>query len=109
MHHLGVLGICKHGLPATHVGTYPRRCAPLEENQSFGLSWEPFAAWRHYIEKAIALLNVCARLRENEAGKRQDWSLIFDSYGPVVACDRIVRFDSDSGSVRVDLPPPIDG
>lgn len=108
---LGVLGLCGHGLPMTHLGTLPRRCTELGKVPEVGLNadafgdeyWEPFAAWRHYVAQAVALLKVCASLRREKQATENDWSLIFDRFGPVVAWNRPVSFDK-TGAVTVEEP-----
>jgi hypothetical protein len=82
----GMLGLCAHGLPATHDKTTlpeslarPGRSitfdAGLGENRcmiSF-LGREPIATWRYWARQARALLVVCARLAAGQPGGDAEW------------------------------------
>lgn len=66
----GVLGLCKHGAPASHapprVDSKGRRdlgCEPLGWNGSGAR--EPIALWRLYARRAAVLLRIAQRLRED--------------------------------------------
>jgi hypothetical protein len=78
----GVLGICKHQLPATHnpepvpfLSGPMTACRPLGWRE--GAPWEPLTAWRRYAAQMRALLNIGARLREGQRGRLEDWGVLY--------------------------------
>lgn len=88
----GVLGICEHGLPATHnpppipapQGAIHAWCTHLgrySEESYLGEcdGWEPIAAWRHFASQFRALLNLAGELHRGEPGKAEDWQLAYGS------------------------------
>jgi hypothetical protein len=102
----GVLGICRHGLPASH-NPPP---VPLPIPMPFAeLPWcypvgywkgapsEPLDAWRTYSKKFGAILNIAAQIQEGRGGKPGDWDTLHSpalgvplrpSAGKTVAVDR---------------------
>jgi hypothetical protein len=91
----GVLRLCKHGLPATHSHSpngsvffgedtsyvferypycRPLGAKPLDDNSGF----EPVAGWIYYARMAKALVNVVAKLNNDELGDSSDWSTLYE-------------------------------
>ena len=71
----GVLGICQHGIPASH-GT---RCGSLYSYEDESLAptfWEPLEAWRRYAAQADAILRVAADLRAGRTSPQALWEPI---------------------------------
>jgi hypothetical protein len=73
----GVLGICEHGLPATHnyrTSSDPpgTGCRPAHD----GTFWEPVEAWRDLAQQARALLGLAAALRQGQLGTTADWNRV---------------------------------
>ena len=75
--HDGVLMICEHELPATHLPTkmfnkemgcrplgYPTKC------------WEPLERWWHFAREARSMLQIANQLRRGFNGSRADWERI---------------------------------
>jgi hypothetical protein len=96
----GPLGICKHGWPSTHDNG---SCAPLRAPERYwehhteqtawsavfwsgpgeipmnewqGTYWEPLVAWRFYVRKFAAALNIANFLRKERPGRHEDWAEI---------------------------------
>lgn len=113
----GVLGICKHDLPYTHIPPplveTPIKfwCVPRENKN--GEYWESVKAWRYYARHALAMVRIAANLHRNRPGEIEDWNTIggFDAdsddwvRGVSVNNDRIflatqVSFWLEIGNVR---------
>lgn len=81
----GVLGLCSHGLPASHsfpsfvskVEDLPYICAPVPAKQRRGYSEEPLEKWHAFSKQAYGLLNIAARLHKNELVEPKDWEFVF--------------------------------
>ena len=108
----GVLGICRHGLPASHnpepsdihpvlwphlISSWclPQRWVgqqPEEPLIGSGFSeperwmyWEPIEAWRRFAADARAILNFAAELHNDRCGREVDWDTMFESLRPASA------------------------
>jgi hypothetical protein len=88
----GVLGICMHGLPASHSGgreldlgwfgwekpDWPvGGCWPVTRSDLTTV--EPFAAWRRLGERLGALCSIATSLQNDGLGRLDDWQKV---YGP---------------------------
>jgi hypothetical protein len=80
----GVLGICKHGLPASH-NHYPfgvqegvRGCTPLKSDRGEFWHRDPIDGWRDISRKLKAALDIGAQLNQENPGTEDDWSVIVD-------------------------------
>ena len=91
----GVLGICKHGLPATHrpavrpgvtwllssYGCSPRfvkRPADHYPRSSRERKlWEPLGAWRRFTAEAGALLRLVEALQSRRSTDASDWQTLY--------------------------------
>jgi len=72
----GVLGICEHGLPASH--NPPGQCYPLGWD---GLgACEPVDRWLHFAGQARAMVAIAAHLRQDKPGTADDWRAVFAAY-----------------------------
>ncbi len=91
----GLLRLCKHGLPATHshspygsvyfgedsayvLERYPY-CRPLgtsalDDNQGY----EPISDWRQISRMAKALIDIVAKLNQDELGREDDWNVLYE-------------------------------
>jgi len=83
----GVLGICEHGLPATHnpppleprgTGIAATWCYPLGWRKS--LCWEPLDRWFHFAGQARAMIAIAANLRQDKPGLANDWLAVFAAH-----------------------------
>jgi len=70
-----VLGLCEHGLPATHqfgltapVGAAPIECQPTGR--------ETVEQWQAYARGVRALLNIASKVRRGELGRGEDWLVL---------------------------------
>jgi hypothetical protein len=77
----GVLGICKHGLPASHnpyllaqIRSDPF-CEPFKLGSRYA---EPLVYWQHYSAQARSLLRIAARLHLGKSGLKKDWDRVFE-------------------------------
>jgi len=91
----GILRICKHGLPATHSNS-PYGSVYFGEDSSFVLNrypychalgatppgddkgHEPVSAWQFFARHAWALLNVIAKLNQDEEGRASEWEILYE-------------------------------
>jgi hypothetical protein len=74
----GTLGLCAHGLPATHIGQgaawspfrigWQPRCDLRLDTEG-----EPIECWLLWANRARALLGIAAELRNNRRGAVEDW------------------------------------
>jgi hypothetical protein len=75
--HYGVLMICEHELPATHLPTKmfnkEMGCRPLGYPTN---CWEPLEQWRHFAREARSMLQIANQLRRGFNGNRADWERI---------------------------------
>lgn len=73
----GVLGICRHGQPATHVphAREDEPCEPVGRRLSDGEFEvrEPLAAWRSLAGRTRALVEIAEWLQEGRLGTPKDW------------------------------------
>ncbi len=75
----GPIGFCKHGLPASHMsrwgpdGTGRATCREFGGPDGY---WEPLKSWRLTSRRALALLNIGARLSTGEPGAEEDWRVL---------------------------------
>lgn len=85
----GVLGICKHGLPASHnppPQPHPSggRCAPsgwTERSASKGYAmWDPIDRWLHFARLARTLLDLGAALHGGKPGPLDLWEEAYEDY-----------------------------
>lgn len=88
----GPLGICAdHDLPTshnprpTHLGGYQGIAYWCETRGYHGRNtetgydaWEPIAAWHLFARQAQAILDVAARLHEEELPRIEDWEVIYE-------------------------------
>jgi transposase len=100
----GVLRLCNHWRPATHALGTAKPCFPLGADAEANYGREPTWPWRFYARQAVALLNVCARLRDGRAALEADWSWIYDRSGPIMAPYRRLEQDPATGEARVSAP-----
>ena len=100
----GVLLLCRHWRPWTHSLGSVDPCRPLGADADENLGWEPIWAWRFYARQAVALLNVCARLRDGRSAPDDDWSVIYDRNGPIMAPYRCLEQGPETGEARVSGP-----
>lgn len=96
----GPLGICQHGWLSTHSNC---SCEPLSSPGRYwegrseqiawhsdywtepgdipfselrGKYWEPLVAWRFYVRKFAAVLNIAYWLRKGKSGRWEDWARV---------------------------------
>lgn len=85
----GVLGICRHGLPAGHNSPLDRTCVhtvpagrrkgcyvPTRREKGKSFLWEPLSAWRALSHEALILANIADGLVRGELGERDDWRAV---------------------------------
>jgi hypothetical protein len=70
----GVLGLCKHNLPATHN-------PPIFTSESIDKSCkptgsEPIELWYRFARMSRAMLSLASYLHRNEKGQKQDWLVL---------------------------------
>jgi hypothetical protein len=84
----GVLGICEHGLPASHnperlagPGTAEREgCRPPRAETAELVYLDPLQRWLHYARLARSLLDVAAALADGRPGAPSQWEAIFEDH-----------------------------
>ncbi len=109
----GILGICKHGLPATHNPPPPGGIGPSHQRTwCYPLGWvderccwEPIEAWRLFAAQARGLLNIAAQLHDDQPGRLEDWQNIYYQRACVAV---IVNEWLGWGNVRPVFEWPID-
>lgn len=82
----GVLGICEHGLPASHNPPPPSPagssrvwwCYPLGWSED--VCWEPLDRWYYFAGLARALVAIAANFRQNKPGSADDWRAVFAAH-----------------------------
>ena len=77
----GILGICEHGLPSSHLGNEDGtpRCRPLSRREDPAWrfdGWEPLERWRHFARQARAILDLAASLHTDQPGQPEDWQVV---------------------------------
>ena len=77
----GILGICEHGLPSSHLGNEDGtpRCRPLSRREDPAWRFdgrEPLERWRHFARQARAILNLAASLHTDQPGQPEDWQVV---------------------------------
>ena len=77
----GILGICEHGLPSSHLGNEDGtpRCRPLSRREDPAWrfdGWEPLERWRHFARQARAILDLAASLHADQPGQPEDWQVV---------------------------------
>jgi hypothetical protein len=119
----GVLGICEHGLPASHNSgfyTFPdtpgwtlyeqdefrEHCNPL--GRKSGDWYEPLAEWNFWIRQASIIVRLGADLHGSRPGRTDDWNAM--GYKP----EGYKHFTARGQSVKLiaeprvpSLPPPV--
>lgn len=79
----GVLGICEHGLPASHRPlrlTDPAMptCEPLHlPAGDYDEHYDPLSGWHFLASATQALLNIAARLHNGNVGQAEDWRAVY--------------------------------
>jgi len=71
----GILSVCAHGRPSSHLPT----CRPLGSSEGGSVSWsgwEPLHSWYFYARQARAMLGVLIDLRLGDMPKETDWRAI---------------------------------
>ena len=74
----GILGVCHHGVPASHAAfanAVERPCRLLREETDL-YAWEPLERWRYFSRQAGAILNLAARLHADQPGRPEDWQQV---------------------------------
>jgi hypothetical protein len=77
----GVLGICRHNVPASHnlpllIGKRTKGCSPPRAaNRS--MCWEPLRVWWNFSRQALAILRIADHLRAGVPGSREDWKVVY--------------------------------
>lgn len=85
----GVLGICKHGLPAEHnpPPAHLHSASPAYDSPSHGcvplllhpeVNYDPIDCWLHFVRQARALLSITVAMREGKAGSLTDWETVYE-------------------------------
>ena len=74
----GILGVCHHGVPASHAAfanavEWP--CWLLREETDL-YAWEPLERWRYFSRQAGAILNLAARLHTDQPGRPEEWQQV---------------------------------
>ncbi|HEX5731512.1 MAG TPA: hypothetical protein VF131_01665 [Blastocatellia bacterium] len=86
----GVLGICEHGLPASHNSMYIPFDGPLAQEilqkgyrdtclpvrNSGDMGYEPLEAWRFWIQQANTIIRLAADLHSNRRGDIKYWQIL---------------------------------
>ena len=77
----GILGICEHGLPSSHLGNEngTPRCRPLSRREDPAWRFdgrEPLERWRHFARQARAILDLAASLHTDQPGQPEDWQVV---------------------------------
>ena len=77
----GILGICEHGLPSSHLGNEDGtpRCRPLSRREDPAWrfdGWAPLERWRHFARQARAILDLAASLHADQPGQPEDWQVV---------------------------------
>ena len=83
----GVLGICQHGLPSSHIPqpvilTESWEPCPFWAEQPEWLYWEPIDAWLHYVRQMRALLSLAVDIRNGVPGRKKDWEVAYSHLLP---------------------------
>lgn len=74
----GVLGLCKHELPASHNPPPPILSSDSTRSGCQAMAKEPIAAWLLYVGQARALMNIAARLQdEGKPGNESEWRAVY--------------------------------
>lgn len=79
----GVLRLCIHGLPGTHVSP---ACEPLcihgvpaiHAPDCYRTPFEPLGRWRHFARQIRAILNITSDLRLGKLGATADWATVYE-------------------------------
>jgi hypothetical protein len=78
----GVLGICKHGVPASH-NDYPfgvqhgvEGCFPLPAKRGEFWHTDPLDRWRYFSRIFRAIRDVGAQVNQSKVGDRSDWAWV---------------------------------
>ena len=77
----GVLGLCSHGLPASH--SFPsfvskiEVCEPVPAKRGSGYSEESLEKWRDFSKQADGLLNIAAQVHKGLRVRPEDWEVVF--------------------------------
>jgi len=87
----GVLGICEHGLPASHnpppffpgLGHKQTWCYP--RGLTGGLAREPVERWLRFARQANSLSRIAAAAHRNEAINPDDWRIVFEDFEDMTA------------------------
>ena len=78
--HYGVLGLCQHGKPYTHIKTgyydagFPRYCWPHPNKE--GMSSEKLERWRYYAQLVEAVVSLSDSLNKGKLGDPDKWLLV---------------------------------
>lgn len=72
----GVLGLCEHGLPATHNPAQHSLSGQVISVGCEPTGKESVQEWQEYARKIRAVLNVAAQIRKGEVGRREDWLVL---------------------------------
>jgi hypothetical protein len=98
----GVLGICKHHLPASHNRPLmPFSVDNESDNWCYPLGWpncwEPLEDWRKLWELLMALFSISMQLKRGAIGEDRDWNTVSSFLGnmgvPLIGWRRGQQFD----------------
>jgi hypothetical protein len=72
-----MLGLCGHGLPATHnLGPSSEQNRQTEQS-CFPQPSEPIESWRALARVFRSILNIAAEVHDGRAGNIEDWSILY--------------------------------
>ncbi len=120
----GVLGICEHGVPASHNrGPFPPQLGPqtacrplgyfdfLDRDRSEGLAaracWEPVEVWWRFARQARAMLDIAAHLHQDQRPRAESWRTLWASSLGWTEGEPEPWKDWDSEDARRELADPL--
>lgn len=79
----GPLGVCRHGELEWHT---PGTWLPCRGFDGVYVRWEPLGAWRQWVHRAVAVMNIGVEIAAGRPGRDADWDgLIPDGSGRYIA------------------------
>ena len=105
----GALGICSHGLPATHAPAAKTNlrgqaeleyaCEPRSLLTGEPSRWEPIRKWVEYARMFRAAIGLILALRDGQAGDTEDWQTL-RGYSDVSGLDKRAGYSDNKKIIR---------
>jgi len=107
----GVLGLCEHGMPATHSVSLNASTSGATEGECQPTGREQAEQWQEYARGVRALLNIAAKVNRGDAGRSEDWLVLGvkadDQPGDSSSAERLIQSFANGLLVLANVRPRV--